>query len=484
MQKTIFCTPCLFFFPLTHNIFFLRPFSNKKYISQVPILIFIIISLPMSRNYILPIFFIVALLVATPAMSQSKSKKQLEKEKTQLETEIKRLNAELAKAKKNTKLTNSQLAALNKKIKERNKLIDNINGQLYHLDGQISRMNDSISCIQNRRHSLQEEYAATVRSLYREYNNIDKWVLLFDTPSYNKALLRAKYFKKYNEYRLQQSRKIRETERQLQDAGNALQQQKLQQSELLTQEKRQRDQLAKEQRQKEASVQQSRANEKQLSSQLSAKEKQKRKLQQQIQRLIDEEVRKAAEQRAAAKRAAAKAAASAKGATPAKSSKTNTSTSSRSSNPSPSTTTVTDKTSSEEAALSNDFASNKGRLAWPVAYTSIVRNYGLYTHESGGQNMNNGIDLLTVQGTNVYAVFKGTVTRVFTCPNGTTGIIIRHGEYMTVYCNLASSSVKAGQNVSTRAVIGRVANDSNGHGEFSFQLWKGRESQNPRSWLR
>ena len=98
--------------------------------------------------------------------------------------------------------------------------------------------------------------------------------------------------------------------------------------------------------------------------------------------------------------------------------------------------------------------------------------------------MNNGIHLLTVQSTNVYAVFKGTVTRVFTCPNGTTGIIIRHGEYMTVYCNLASSSVKAGQNVSTRAVIGRVANDSNGHGEFSFQLWKGRESQNPRSWLR
>ncbi|MCR5193706.1 MAG: peptidoglycan DD-metalloendopeptidase family protein [Bacteroidales bacterium] len=438
----------------------------------------------MSRRHILLFFFLLALLIPSTAMSQSKSKKQLEKEKTQLETEIKRLNAELAKAKKNTKLTNSQLASLNKKIKERNKLIDNINGQLYHLDGQITRMNDSISHIQSRRHTLQEEYAATVRSLYREYNNIDKWVLLFDTPSYNKALLRAKYFKKYNEYRLQQSRKIRETERQLQEVGNALQQQKLQQSELLTQEKRNRDQLAKEQRQKEASVQQSRANEKQLSSQLSAKEKQKRKLQQQIQRLIDEEVRKAAAKRAAAKRAAAKASASAKGATSAKTTKASGTTTKPSDKPAPASTTVTDKTTSEEAALSNDFASNKGRLAWPVAYTSIVRNYGLYTHESGGQNMNNGIDLLTVQGTNVYAVFKGTVSRVFTCPNGTTGIIIRHGEFMTVYCNLASVSVKAGQTIATRAVIGRVANDSDGHGEFSFQLWKGRESQNPRSWLR
>lgn len=424
------------------------------------------------KQLFIPLLFLLAMCLSMPAMGQSKSKKQLEKEKTQLEAEIKKLNAELAKAKKNTKLTSSQLMALNKKIKERNKLIDNINGQLSHIDSQISQMNDSINQMQSRRKTLQDEYAATVRSLYREYNNVDKWVLLFDSPSYNKALLRTKYFKKYNEYRLQQSAKIRKVEQDLRNVNDELQRQRSEQSSLLTQEKRQRDQLTKEQRQKEASMQQSKANEKQLSKQLSTKEAQKRKLQQQIQRLIDEEVRKAAEQRAAAKKAATAKPSSGK-ATPSKSSSTT-----------PSTSTVTDKTTAEETALSNDFASNKGRLAWPVAYTTIVRNYGVYTHESGGQNMNNGIDMLTVQGTNVYAVFKGTVTRVFTCPNGTTGIIIRHGEYMTVYCNLASSSVKSGQQVSTRATIGTVASDGEGHGEFSFQLWKGRESQNPRSWLR
>lgn len=424
------------------------------------------------KQLFIPLLFLLAMCLSMPAMGQSKSKKQLEKEKTQLEAEIKKLNAELAKAKKNTKLTSSQLTALNKKIKERNKLIDNINGQLSHIDSQISQMNDSINQMQSRRKTLQDEYAATVRSLYREYNNVDKWVLLFDSPSYNKALLRTKYFKKYNEYRLQQSAKIRKVEQDLRNVNDELQRQRSEQSSLLSQEKRQRDQLTKEQRQKEASMQQSKANEKQLSKQLSTKEAQKRKLQQQIQRLIDEEVRKAAEQRAAAKKAATAKPSSGK-TTPSKSSSTT-----------PSTSTVTDKTTAEETALSNDFASNKGRLAWPVAYTTIVRNYGVYTHESGGQNMNNGIDMLTVQGTNVYAVFKGTVTRVFTCPNGTTGIIIRHGEYMTVYCNLASSSVKSGQQVSTRATIGTVASDGEGHGEFSFQLWKGRESQNPRSWLR
>lgn len=420
---------------------------------------------------------VLALCFVIPVEAQNKSKKQLEKEKTQLEKEIKRLNADLAKAKKNTKLTSSQLASLNKKINERNKLIDNINGQLSHLDSQISQMNDSIGRMQTRRKSLQDEYASTVRSLYREYNNVDKWVLLFDSPSYNKALLRTKYFRKYNERRLQQSRAIRDTERQLQEVGDELQRQRSQQTNLLSQEKRQRDQLTKEQRQKEASVQQSKADEKKLSQQLSKKEEQKRKLQKQIQRLIDEEVRRAAEERAAAKKAAASKPASTK--TTAKSS-----TGSKNSEETSAPATPTDKTMAEENALSNDFASNKGKLAWPVVYTSISRNYGLYTHESGGQNMNNGIDLVTVQGTNVYAIFKGKVSRVFTCPNGTIGIIIRHGDYMTVYCNLASCSVKSGQNVSTRATIGKVASDANGNGEFSFQLWKGRESQNPRSWLR
>ena len=428
-----------------------------------------------TRRYILPLMLLAAIAMATPAMGQNRSKKQLEKEKTQLEAEIKKLNADLAKAKKNTKLTSSQLAALNKKIKERNRLIDNINGQLSHIDGQISLMNDSITHVQSRRQSLQENYAAAVRALYREYNNVDKWVLLFDTPSYNKALLRTKYFKKYNAYRLDQSAKIRECEQQLRSANDELQRQRSEQSSLLTQEKRQRDQLTKEQRQKEASVKQSKANEKQLTSQLSKKEAQKRKLQQQIQRLIDEEVRKAA----AAKAAAAKSSSKGGSAKPSAGKSGSTAAPSKPSEP-----TVTDKTLAEEAALSNDFASNKGRLAWPVAYTSISRNYGIYTHESGGQNMNNGIDLVTVQGTNVYAVFKGKVTRTFTCPNGTYGVIIRHGDYMTVYSNLASRSVKEGQSVSTRATIGTVADDGAGHGEFSFQLWKGRESQNPRSWLR
>ena len=98
--------------------------------------------------------------------------------------------------------------------------------------------------------------------------------------------------------------------------------------------------------------------------------------------------------------------------------------------------------------------------------------------------MNNGIDLVCKGGASVQSVFGGTVSRVFTCPNGTKGIIVRHGEYMTVYTNMATVTVAEGTKVDTKQNLGTVYTNSEGVAEFSFQLWKGTSSQNPRSWLR
>ena len=119
-----------------------------------------------------------------------------------------------------------------------------------------------------------------------------------------------------------------------------------------------------------------------------------------------------------------------------------------------------------------------------MTYNKVAREYGRYTHSSGGQNMNNGIDLVCKTGAPVQSVFEGTVSRVFTCPNGTKGIIIRHGEYMSVYTNLGNVTVREGAKVTTKQNLGTVYTNSDGVAEFSFQLWKGTSSQNPRNWLR
>lgn len=411
-----------------------------------------------TARYILRIATCLCLIVVS-SQAEAQTKAQLERQKTNLEAEIKNLNRQLNSAKKNTRLTQQQLTALNKKINERTKLINNINSQMSLIDREIAHTQDSIHHMQTRIDSLKVEYSKTIRILYRQYANLDKAVLLFDTPEYNKAFLRTKYFKEYSRYRQRQANYISEREKELTTVNERLQRQKEEKSNLLTQERKNKDLLTQEQKQKQESVTASKQKEKNLSAQLSKKEQQKRDLDKQIQRLISEEVKKAASNATAS------------------TSKPKSSGSSSSSSTNPSAPDAA------ETALSADFASNKGRFSWPVYYKKVLREYGRYTHASGGENMNNGIDLATAPGATVYAIFNGTVSRVFSTPNGNKGIIVRHGEYMTVYANLATVSVKQGSNISTKQALGTVAT-IDGQGEFSFQLWKGTSPQNPRNWLR
>ena len=393
-----------------------------------------------------------------PSAAYSQSKKELESDKAKVEQEIKRLNNDLAKAKKNSKAGQQQLRLLEKKIAERTRLINNLDGQLNLLNIRMTQTEDSIALIRGEVDSMKVEYGKVVRALYRERHNVSHLSLVLDTKSYNYAYLRTKYFRDYSRYRRRQAMVIRQKEQELSDAGMELKRQQREQQGLLEQHRRQKAELAHEQQVQQKSLKNSKQQEKALQGQIAQKEKQKRELQKQIQRIINEEIAKA---RTSKKK---EVAAGSKGKTV--------------------TGSTSEAPSAAEVALSNDFASNKGRLPWPVAYTKVSREYGRYTHASGGQNMNNGIDLLCKGGTAVKSVFNGNVTRVFTCPNGTKGVIVRHGDYLTVYANMGSVSVVEGKKVTTGQNLGTVYTNSDRTAEFSFQLWKGTSSQNPRLWLR
>lgn len=382
---------------------------------------------------------------------QAQSKSQLEKDKAKVEQEIKNLNSQLSKAKKNSKSSQKQLNLLEDKIKQRTRLINNINGQLNLINVQMSQTQDSIAMMRSQVDSLKAEYARVVRVLYGERGNLDKLVLLLDTKSYNYSYLRTRYFRDYSRYRRRQAAFIRQKEEVLHDVSLTLVKQQKEQTSLLAQQKKQRDELNKEQKQRQKSLKDSKQQEKNLQAQISRKEKEKRQLQQQIQRIINEEI--------------------------AKASKKSTQTASSSGGGGSTISTA-------DVALSNDFVSNKGRLPWPVFYTKVAREYGRYTHSSGGQNMNNGIDLVCKSGAAVQAVFGGIVSRVFTCPNGTRGVIVRHGDYMSVYANMGSVTVREGAKVTTKQNLGTVYTNEDGSAEFSFQLWHKTNSLNPRQWLR
>ncbi len=395
-------------------------------------------------------------LVAAPAQAQTK--KQLERDKAKIEREIARLSTQLSNAKKTTKASANQINLIKKRINERNNLINNINKQMGMLDHQITKTEDSLRVVRGQIDSMKSEYAKVVRTLYGLRQNLNSTTLVLDNEAYNYSYLKLKYFNEYSRYRKHQATAIRRREVQFQDMSLDLQRQRKEKSSLLSQEKKQKDALAREQNQQQQKLQKSQQDEKSLKQQIAKKEKQKQQLQNQIQQLINAEVSKTAS-------AATGSSSSGKGSTK---------------------NSTTEKSGGKvySDAASADFVQNKGRLAWPVYYRSVSREYGLYTHSSGGQNRNYGIDLNCAAGATVSAVFNGTVARVFTAPNGSKGVIIRHGSYMTVYAGLGTVSVSQGTKVTTRQAIGTVYSSGEETSEFSFQVWCGHDSLNPRHWLK
>ncbi len=403
----------------------------------------------------IPIFLALMLLWIP---TQAQTKKQLEQDKARIEKEITRLSNELSKAKKTTRASANQINLIKKRIKERNNLISNINKQMGMLDNQISKTEDSLWAMRCQIDSMKEEYAQVVRTLYGLRQNLNSTTLVLDNETYNYSYLKMKYFNEYARFRKHQATAIHRKEVQFQDISLDLQRQRKEKSTLLSQEKKQKDALSREQNQQQKKLNKSQQDEKSLKQQIARKEKQKRQLQNQIQQLINAEVAKSA----------------ASGGSSASSSKGSGSTSAAGKGGG--------KVYSD--AASADFVRNKGNLSWPVYYRSVSREYGLYTHPSGGQNRNYGIDLNCAAGAAVNAVFDGTVARIFTAPNGSKGVIIRHGSYMTVYAGLGSVSVSQGTKVSTRQAIGTVYSNGEETSEFSFQVWCGKDALNPRHWLK
>lgn len=394
------------------------------------------------------------LLCGNPAQGQTK--KQLERDKVKIEKEIARLNDELSKARKNSKNSTKQITIIKGRIQERTRLIDNINSQMALLDRQIGRTEDSLRMVRNQIDNMKAEYAQVVRTLYGLRQNISSTGLLFDNEQYNYSYLKMKYFAEYSRYRKHQETTIRRREQLFNDMSLDLQRQRKEKTSLLAQERKQRDALSREQQQQQKKLNKSQQDEKSLQQQISKKEKQRRELQRQIQQLINAEV--------------------------AKNSGGGASSSSGSSGTKNSSSTSGGNKTYNDAA-SSDFAQNRGRLPWPVYYKSVAREYGIYTHPSGGKNKNNGIDLNCAPGATVSAVFGGTVVKVDSF-QGTKVVIVRHGAYMTVYAGLGTVSVSQGSKVATKQTLGTVYKGDEATSEFSFQVWCGGDALNPRHWLR
>lgn len=410
-------------------------------------------------NRILIGFIIIYLCFAFSLNLNAQDRKKLEAEKVKIEKEIEKINSILNETKKTKNLSASQLNVLRKKIRDRERLIDNISKQTQALNGEIQNTQKSIFQLNEEINFLKKEYIQMLRMAQKNKTSANRLLFIFSAKDYSQAYQRYVFFKQYGQLQKQKMFEIQQKTNELEKKTNELVVKKVNQESLLSQQEKQKSELTKEQKEKQSTINSLQKKERQLANQIKEKQARRKKLQNQINAAIQAEVKRQAQIAAKSK------------------TKDESKTSSKE---------YVMSATPEEIQLSKDFTSNKGRLPWPTEHGIITSNYGTHPHPDikGVMIENLGVDIRTKRGSSVRAVFDGEVVRVFTGPNGQKVIILRHGEYMTVYTNLSNVFVSAGNKVKTKQSIGIIHTNTEDVTEINFQVWKGNNRQNPSTWIK
>ncbi len=407
----------------------------------------------MVRHYKIILFILILLLAGYHAAAQQ-DRTELEKEKKKIEEEIEYTNQLLEQTQKTKKASLGELTAIKNKISRRESLIKTIQSEIKILDRQISSLNDSIDILQDDLEGLKEEYAKMIYFAYKNQNMYDRLMFIFAAEDLNQAYQRLKYFQYYNQYRKQQAGLIQQKAMALEEKTHELEFARREKQDLLSDQQQEKNNLSRERSAKDQAVKSLSQKEKDLRTTIKEKEKAARKLQQAIQDIIAEEIRLAAER---AKKEGAQT-----------------------------STSGMFPLSPAEMALSEDFANNKGKLPWPLSQGIISGHFGQQPHPvlKNVKVMNNGVDIMTAPNSEVRAVFSGVVTRVINVPSNNNVVIIRHGEYLTVYSNLDQVTVHKNDEVSTGQKIGTVfTNPDESRTELHFEVWQSKNLLNPEEWM-
>lgn len=427
--------------------------------------------MPLIRSILL-LFFI---LIAQSTFGQSSS--VLKKRKDAINKEIEILKRSRSKIDKNKKLSLTQINLLNAQIKLREEKIGTINTEIKYLDSKIFTNTSEVRSLQLNLSRLKFEYSKMILFAFRNQGAYNKLMFVFAARDFNQAYMRLKYLQQVGQLRKRQAKNIENTQVTLKKEISKLDLSKKEKSTLLLDQVTEKQTLGKDKDQQSKNLTTLTRQQKTLQQQLAKKQKEAKDLNNAIQAAIRKEI--LAEQLKATERArlAEKARLAKLAATKAKNTKA----------PEPVSKPVAKgssilASSPEDAKLSSSFMGNRGRLQKPVQGV-VTQSFGQHKYNSNVTVFNPGINIKTTAGANVSAVFSGKVSKVVFLVNSYT-VIIRHGEYFSIYSKLKNVSVSSGQEIKTRQSIGSVATDaSEGITEMQFQIWKGGTPVNPSGWI-
>ncbi|WP_294631171.1 murein hydrolase activator EnvC [uncultured Bacteroides sp.] len=416
--------------------------------------------------------------LAVPLSAQSnKLIRELESKRGALQKQIAESDSILQDTKKDVGSQLNSLAALTGQIEERKRYILAINSDVEAIESELNALGRELRVLEKELKDKKKKYEASVQYLYKNKSIEEKLMFIFSAKSLGQTYRRMRYVREYATYQRLQGEEILKKQEQIRAKQAERQQVKTAKENLLKEREGEKTKLEVQEQEKRTLVADLQKKQKGLQNEINKKRREADQLNARIDKLIAEEIeraRKRAEEEARREAAARN--------------ETEGEESGSSGNAGAKVKTLETYTMSKaDRELSGNFAANRGKLPMPIsgAYI-IVSRYGQYAVE-GLRNVkldNKGIDIQGKPGAQARAIFDGKVAAVFQL-NGLFNVLIRHGNYISVYCNLSSASVKIGDTVTTKQPIGQIFSDGtdNDRTVLHFQLRREKEKLNPEPWL-
>jgi len=379
-------------------------------------------------------------LAALTLAGQSKSELRQKIERNQKEIRV--ANDILDQTQASRKSTLNELYVLQKRIELRNDLINNLNNQIGNLDNQIQVNREAVSKLEEDLRTLKKQYAQIIQAAYKHHKGFNKLMFILSSETFNQAYKRYKYLNQYAKYRRTRATQIEAKAEKLKFKIKEYENLRDQKEEILSQKTSEKYKLKYETRQVREQIDDLKQKEKQLRNDIAQKKNIIAQLEDEIQQIIEEERRK---------------------------------------------TNRWKNLSADAKRISSSFEKEKGELPWPISNVIVTRQFGENSHPvlKGIKLNNNGIDISTTQNSKVKCIFEGVARKVVSIPGANLTVIVRHGNYLSVYSNLIDVDVQPGQRIQRGEVIGQVFSDqTNSENVLHLEIYHENQRLNPEEWLR
>ncbi|WP_396156390.1 murein hydrolase activator EnvC family protein [Flavobacterium sp.] len=397
--------------------------------------------------------------------SQPPTQEELENRKAKIQMEIQEKEQLLKSVKNKEKSVLTQMSIQKEKIGLKEKLIKTTEKQTKLLNNDIYINQVKINQLNKELEQLRKDYAAMILKSYKSRSEQSRAMFLLSSENFLQAYKRAQYMKQYASYRKMQGQEIEVTTKQLKGYTNQIVIQKTEKEKLIKENEKEKEELVKEKKEQEKIALQIQKEKGKISAEIKKKQQETKKIDAQIQKLVREAIAAANRKTAAANVKA---------------------------NPK---ITATEKKAIESSTkiiltpegkiVSDNFKANKGRLPWPVEKGAISLGYGDQPHPVFKSLMihNSGIEISTESGSNARTVFSGEVAQVQQITPLKKAVLIKHGDFFTIYQNLSSVNVQVGDKVSAKQILGKIRTDADGQTILKFLVSQNSVYFNPTSWL-